>query len=260
VAGRDRTREAYTFFRQHADSKESFTVEDLMEATGWRESTVKTYVSKQYRDFLEKDPDGRYRVRPEFKRLSETSFLQLLPLTREDRLRKALDDLFYEDTIRQRISEIGLPQITKWIEQEDGESDENYIKRVCEIISGKFTGYSISHVSGRFRAAPLQTREQAAKMLVADQRYVIDETTASVRFIIPVGSTKTTQVRDISETSLEGRTSAQVTEEISLIHNLFFSLFVEAVVQMVMGEDEIWLLEETGHGSSLYVWERTSDI
>ena len=256
-----------------------------MEATGWRESTVKTYISKQYRDFLKKDPDGRYGVRPEFKRLSEANFLQLttqkrrvfssyirakypqivayeflLPLTREDRLRKALDDLFYEDTIRQRISEIGLPQITGWIEQENGESEEDYIRRVCEIVSEKFTGYSISHVSGRFRAAPLQTREQVAKMLVADQRYVIDETTASVRFIIPVGSTKTTQLCDTGGTSLDGDTSAQVTEEISLIHNLFFSLFVEAVVQMVMGEDEIWLLEETGRGNSLYVWERTSDI
>src|SRR2546422_6907802 len=107
-----------------------------MRIAGWSRSTVETYISKQYRDVLEILANGRLRVKPEFQRMSLDEFLQLttqrrkifatyerirfqevvsyeflLPLTREDWLRKALDDLFYEDAVRQRISEIGLAKM-----------------------------------------------------------------------------------------------------------------------------------------------------
>jgi len=109
-----------------------------MKAAGWSKSTVQTYISKQYRDVLEARPDGTITVKAEFQRMSLEEFLQLttqkrkifakyernrfqevvsyeflLPLTREDLLRKALDDLFYEDAVRQRISEIGLSKLAK---------------------------------------------------------------------------------------------------------------------------------------------------
>jgi len=86
---------------------------------------------------VDRRPGGEILVRPEIMRLSEEAFLQLatqkrrifatyqrvkyqeivtyeflLPLTREDQLRKALDALFYKDTIQQRLIEIGLEEVS----------------------------------------------------------------------------------------------------------------------------------------------------
>ena len=253
-----------------------------MNATGWKESTVRTYMSKQYRDFLKGLQSGEYAVGPEFHHIDEEAFLELatqkrrvfsvykrarysevvtyeflLPLTRGDQLRKALDALFYEDTLRQRLSEIGPQQLNKWTKRETDESDDDYLGRVCNLISSRFFGYSISHVSGRFRAATLRTRELAAKMLATGKPYVIDETTASVRFIIPIESAKVSGESRIDDVGLHDAKPSPINEEeLSLVHSLFFHLFVEAVVRMVQGEDEIWLVEDTGHGCSLYVYER----
>jgi hypothetical protein len=273
-------RKAYEFLKQHSTSKASFTVADLMRAAGWSKSTVRTYISKQYRDVLDARPDGTIKVKAEFQRMSLEEFLQLttqkrkifatyerirfqevvsyeflLPLTREDFLRKALDDLFYEDAVRQRISEIGLSKLEKKIDRISGETDEFYIKRICGLISEKFAGYSISHVNGRYRATDLTSREQAAKMLIYGERYIIDETTAAVRFIIPIENTKISESFD--EIRLDVALDPAAAKEISLIHFIFFNLFVETVVRNVKGEDAIWLLEETSHNRSLYVWSRS---
>lgn len=274
-------RKAYQFFREQYAADTSFTVQNLMLATGWSKSSVETYITKQFRELLERSR-GAIRVRPEIQQFTEEEFLTLatqkreiytryrtvkyqevviyeflLPLTREDRLRKALDDLFYTDTIRQRLTEIGLPQLAKWISHNEGEQDNDYLDRICARVSDMFGGYSISHVSGRYRAARLASRNEAAQMLAADERYLIDETTAAVRFIIPITSTKSESEQNTAILKIEGTTlDQQATEEISLVHTLFFNLFVEAVVRRIKGEEEIWLLEEAGRTRSLYVWER----
>jgi hypothetical protein len=157
--------------------------------------------------------------------------------------------------VRQRISEIGLSKLEKKIDRISGETDEFYIKRICGLISEKFAGYSISHVNGRYRATDLTSREQAAKMLIYGERYIIDETTAAVRFIIPIENTKISESFD--EIRLDVALDPAAAKEISLIHFIFFNLFVETVVRNVKGEDAIWLLEETSHNRSLYVWSRS---
>lgn len=282
MASQDRARKAYKFLRERYSSNTPFTVDDVIAATGWKRTTVETYITKQWRDLVDRQGSGRIAVRPEINRLSEEAFLRiatqnrriftlydrikyrevvtyefLLPLTREDQLRKALDALFYDDTVRQRLSEIGAAQLDKGFKRKSGESEAAYFNRICKFISAKFGGYSISHVSGRYRATTLASREDAGKMLVADERYIIDETTASVRFVIPVEATKVTdqQVIDQIDVSASGLES-DVAEEVGAVHWLFFNLFVEAVVRMVEGEDEIWLVEEAGRQRSLYVWER----
>ena len=121
-------------------------------------------------------------------------------------------------------------------------------------MAGKFGGYSISHVSGRYLASDsLTSRESAGRL----ERYIIDETTASVRFIIPLDSTRTAQQTGFDEIGFDTtEPSAAVEEEITLVHWLFFNLFVEAVVRTVEGEDVIWLVEEAGQHRSLYTWQR----
>jgi hypothetical protein len=96
-------------------------------------------------------------------------------------------------------------------------------------------------------------------MLVNDQKYLIDETTAVVRFIIPVEAAKridpclpgSFSFEDVAE---DGDAKA----ELAQIRAFFFNLFAEAIVRTVQGEDEIWLLEDTGTNRRLYVWERST--
>jgi hypothetical protein len=104
------------------------------------------------------------------------------------------------------------------------------------------------------------------EFLAREGRYLVDETTAVVRFIIECDSTRTgyephtrpaRQALDgaASTTAGSGRAGTQVEQR--LIRAPFFELFAEAVAHMVEGEDEIWLLEN-GAERRLYVWERVT--
>ena len=158
----------------------------------------------------------------------------LLPLTRERELRSALDELFYKDTIIHRLGEIGLDTVERWVPRDAGESHDDYTKRVAEYAGGLFGGYSISHVDGRFLADRLRTRSDAADRLREGGDYLIDETTAVVRFVPLSGSE-----RELGE----DRAMADDAEP-DRVRQLFFGLFVEAVVRTVQGEEEIWLVED----------------
>lgn len=184
----------------------------------------------------------------------------LLPLTREDRLRRALDGLFYSDTIERRLREIGLEAMEAIVPRDSGCNDAEYIAALLALVSSRFIGYSITHVNGRYRAADLLSRRAAGELLAQEGRYLVDETTAVVRFLIKCNSTRTEyephlpaamRAMVMAEDPPAGATAA----EIRLIRALFFALFAEAVVHSVEGEDEIWLLED-GPGRRLYVWER----
>jgi hypothetical protein len=280
----ERVERAFGYLYARATDGEPFSIEDVMDATGWKRASVTTYMAKQWRDVLVSRGGGRYGVKPEFRRLTWGDFKQLttqkrkifsqyqrveharvvtyeflLPLTKEDKLRTALDDLFYTDTISRRLSEIGTAEIEKWIEREPSEGEEDYLGRACATVSEKFGGYSVMHVAGRFRGGPVKSRNDAAEMLVSDQKYLIDETTAVVRFIIPVEATKRIDPRLSGSFSFEDMAAGDQAEaELGQIRAFFFNLFAEAIVRTVQGEDEIWLLEDTGVNRRLYVWERSS--
>lgn len=120
----------FDFLKGHAKAETHFSFEDMKKVvTTWREKgTWDTYVSKKFKPFIERSGD-RYRVKktfikvtlPEFAELftqkSEpvptwsratyeeiVSYEFLMPLTREDKLRAALDEVFYRDTIDERTS------------------------------------------------------------------------------------------------------------------------------------------------------------
>lgn len=279
----ERVIKAFEFLRARAIDQVSFTVEDVMSATGWAKASVQTYITKQWRDVLASD-GGRYRVKAEFRRISLSDFKELitqkrkiysqyrrveygrvvtyeflLPLTRENELRASLDDLFYTDTVKRRIHEIGVSEASKWVAREQDEEDDEYLDRLSSTVAAEFGGYSILHVRGRFRACPIKSRQEAAEMVLNDQRYLIDETTAVVRFIIPVQVTKNIDPRLVGSFTFEDRaTVEQIDAEVGRIRAFFFNLFAEAIVRTVQGEDEIWLLEDTGSSRRLYVWERSS--
>lgn len=283
---RDSPKRGYKFFRERARDGKAFTLEELETASGWSRVSIDTYKSKQWKDLLEKAGTGQWTIRKEFLRLSEVEFLDhisqkrplfsrysrkghrhyvmfefLLPLTRESQLRAALDELFYSDTVEQRLREIGVAKLGEVVVRATKETAEDFYSRVVGLATDRFGGYSVSHVSGRYKAASLMTRHAALEHVTSGGRYLIDETTAVVRFIIPcqAGTFTFSDTLEPSYDWLEflDEPDAALDEEVQLVRKLFFLLFVETVVRTVKGEDEIWLVE-SGVQHRLYRWERVA--
>jgi hypothetical protein len=144
-----------------------------------------------------------------------------LPLTNETVLRNALDALFFRDTLQKKLLALGFTALKSQFEQKPEESDNAYLNRLIAWLGKHFRGYSIGHVSGRFRAEDEpRTMQDAAGTQERGGRYLIDETTAVTRFIFPC------------ENPAEAQT----------VSWFFHRLFVESVSQ-VAGEAEIWMIE-----------------
>lgn len=249
-------RAAHRFFTEHLRTLDPFTKEDLRQATGWAPSALETYWSKQFRGIIEEISDGRYRVRERFRlyldwrkfrnlvtqvktvppSYAPTTFDEVvvyefyMPLTHESALRVTLDSLFYKDAILPRLRRIGVDELKmlfQWLTTDD---EASFLERVCQFVEGKFGGYSIYHVDGRFRAGKLSTQDQANEINKTG-RYLVDETTAVTRFIFPCKSDEPNKVRF-----------------------LFKELFINAITEQVSGEDEIWVVE-SGVRNQVSIWK-----
>jgi hypothetical protein len=279
---------AYEFFRAKATDQSDFTLDELIEKTDWNETSIKTYMSKKWRSYTEKVGNSRsriFKVKQEFLRITQEKFLSqfrqstttfsdykrsrctsvvtyefLLPLTKEDTLRKALDSLFFTDTIISRLKEIGLSKLEKIVPIGQLNEDE-YYKSICYKVESLIGGYSINHVSGRFRAHSLMSRREAADVLLQDGRYLVDETTASVKFILPVASAIGEYPKDLDQLYGESITPSDIVKlEIRTAHALFFNIFVEGIVKEIGNEDVIWLIETTSFGQILYIYENQTEL
>jgi hypothetical protein len=253
----DNQRVVFEFFVEHLETKESFSKQELEQLTTWQGQSFNTYWSKLFRPFLVKDrSDARkYHVTEAFRRIAtwekfrqhvtQVRSLELadyeplkydlvriyeffMPLTNEGFLRAALDALFYRDTIEARLKTIDSSELRGAFPQQESESEADYINRLCMWLSDRFGGYSIYHVNGRFRAGDLVTRSEAG---ASTSRYLIDETTAVTRFIFPCDSEN----------------------EANRVEFFFTNLFVRAIIEVVNGEDEIWMVE-TGMKNRLHIW------
>ena len=160
-----------------------------------------------------------------------------MPLTNEEHLRMTLDSLFYKDRVLARLRTIGGAALSKRFPRADGVNDEAYFGHVMDFIKDRFVGYSINHVDGRFRADALLTQDQAAAMQKRGERYLTDETTAVTRFIFPY----------------------QDDTELAKIKFLFQILFIRSIIQLVNGEEQIWMVESGSAGSQLHRWERLAE-
>lgn len=143
--------------------------------------------------------------------------------------------------------------------QEPGEALEEYLQRLTDQVGQTFSGYSVSHVSGRFRDGPLMSRADAAPLVAARDAYVIDETTAAVRFVVPIASTEQQHEGTFADSGVnvpQPDAYDAAADEVRLIRQIFFGIFVEAVVSSIQGEAEIWLIERGPYGERLFVWER----
>lgn len=254
--GPESQKKALDFFARHFVSHEPFTPEDLTKAAGWSASSSKACLSKHACVFTDALPDGRYRVTQAFRRYrSWRAFKRLvtqtrrspqyeykpydevlvyeflLPLSNEEHLKGALDTLFYEDTIRARIDVIPPDVLQREFPKQEGEGADIYRRRMYQWISTQFLGYSVYHVQGRFRMGDLTTRALALQVEEAGDRYLVDETTAVARFIFPC------------QNQSEART----------VHFFFWELFVKSIVEVVSGEDQIWMVE-SGIRNRVHIW------
>jgi len=141
-----------------------------------------------------------------------------------------LDALFYKNTLLARLRGLDMEVVARHFPRESGEANNALLERLGRWLATKFIGYSISHVSGRFRAEPLASMQEAADLEAKGRRYLIDETTAVTRFIFPCD--------DDSER----------------VEWFFHELFVNAIIQFVNGEEEIWMVESGLH-NRLHIWK-----
>ncbi|MCG3774230.1 MAG: hypothetical protein JW395_1048 [Nitrospira sp.] len=253
---------AHQFFSEHLESGEPFTLEDLSQATGWEGKTLSTYLYKQYKGLIEKVPGNRYRVADLFRKYATwrrfkalvtqvrtvvtnyepTSYKVLIydflmPLTNEEHLRMTLDSLFRKDRLLVRLRTIGLDTLAANIARAESMNDDEYLGSILELIEARFVGYSISHVDGRFRSASLLTGAEAAALESRGQRYLVDETTAITRFIFPYADD----------------------QELGTIKYLFQNLFIRSIIQLVNGEEQIWMVQSGSAGSELHIWQALTE-
>jgi hypothetical protein len=274
----ERQETAYDFLRGCGPNGE-FKLSIFAKETDWTESTARTHIKKHYSDWVVGLGGDRFKVLPEFQRITKEQFLKhcsqvrrvftdyvesryaalsvfefLLPMSRETQLRSTLDGLFYADALSQRFEELGSKRLESLLPREVDETNDAYRNRWIEQTSEWFGGYSISLVNGRFRAASLRTRlEAVAHQAETSRPYLIDETTASVRFIVPIPASKV--VAGVAGNLTFSQSAAAVTADAKRIRDFFFAVFVEAVIRIVNGEDVIWLLEDSPLGKVLHTWE-----
>jgi len=274
---REPQKKAFQFLLEKCNTQQLFTVNEFKTATGWSEESFKTYRSKQFKNLLIPMDEDRFRVSFAFRRFGTWQkfrdsvvtqnrrltreykrdvhenvvvFEFFMPLRNEEYLRDALDGLFYKDSLRFRLKALPEEELHEQAPVLAGENDENYLNRICDWLSHKFIGYSISHVSGRFRSGSLKTREEAIQDAASKtHKYLVDETTAVVRFIFPC--TDQNPLREM--TSIEANQREVIQKEAMRIRWFFHQLFVGSVLEIVSGEDEIWLLE-TGMSNQLHIY------
>jgi len=273
--------QAHEFLLKKFDLLEAFTKEELEDACGWPKDkdTFSTYWTKQFRPLLV--PVGResFRVSEVFRRFVDWErfkthvtqnrpvhsdysgvtygnvmmFEFFMPLTNEGFLRTSLDALFYQDTVKRRLK-ANLADLKQRFPPTGLQDDETYLEELSIWVAKHFGGYSIGHVAGRYRADQLKTHQEAHQKY--HDRYLVDETTAIVRFIIPFGpKTRTAFDADgAGAPSMESQADRE--SEAARIRYFFGILFIQQIVEAVNGEDEIWLLE-SGFRSKLHVWSKS---
>jgi hypothetical protein len=184
------------------------------------------------------------------------TFEFILPLTNEGKLRNALDELFYKDSVLKRLKSITIQHLEKYFGMSDQDNKNVFFEDICAWISDRFRGYSLSHVRGRYRAEDLCLLADAHHFISKGGDYLIEETTAVVKFIFPLGESKPVNElsfeSDFDDSSMSG--SPEIQREYNKTRFLFFKLFVQNIIEIVNEEDEIWMME-SGLRHRLYSWK-----
>ncbi len=283
----DPIRRAYLFLKNHSRTPEAFSKDEFKEYANYpNPGNFDTYFSKKLKHFLEEAPNesGMFLVSRIFNKYSKWEkfrafysqstkvkvnyieeyyrnvmiFEFFMPLTSETDLRASLDELFYKDTVKLALIKIPNNELNNAFTKEIEETEEQYIESVCEWISERFGGYSIGTIRGRFKLDDLKTFAEVALIRSRGLDYLIDETTAVVRFIFYVGTPRINRdifdIEQFYENQEELEIQEGIQKEANQIRYIFKNLFVKSILELVNGEDEIWMLE-SGIRNRLYIWK-----
>lgn len=283
----DPIRRAYFFLKSHSRSPKAFSKEEFKEFVNYPNPVnFETYYGKKFKHFLEEAPNesGLFHVSRIFKKYSQWEkfrafysqsskikvnyfeeyyknlmiFEFFMPLANEADLKSSLDELFYKDTVKLALKKIPNNELNKAFSRVDEQPEEQYIERICDWISERFGGYSIGTVRGRFKTDDLKTFAEVAIIRSRGSDYLIDETTAVVRFIFSVGTPIKRKVLYNIDQFSENQDEVSILEETkkkaNQIRYIFKNLFVKSMLDLVNGEDEIWMLE-SGIRNRLYIWK-----
>ena len=282
-------RRVHELFTRKFATGEPITKEEVAAITQWKPKTLNTYWSKQFRSILAMRPDGKYRVTESFRNYSDfKKFRELvtqvkasdaatppaapdytllqhdhvlvyeffMPLTNETTLKQSLDRLFYRDAVLSRLQQLDQKTLQKWFPPEGGGGDD-YFEKLCDWISERFSGYSIAVVNGRFRIQDLISRVDAANSEAGGKPYLIDETTAIVRFIFPCGKPIRREPPEAVtnyEDPDDAPEDAKALEEAKSIRWFFKALFVQNILEVVAGKEaEVWMVE-TGIRNRVHIY------
>lgn len=275
-----KTEKTFNFLVRHAKTEEPFSAQDFSTRSDLDAAEAETLLNERLQELVAHEGD-HYRAKPEILRVRRDDFKELLeekkrlfsnyllevspsiliyeffmPLSREDRLREALDNLFYRDTIEQRIHEIGIVQICAGLKLAEDTDEQKVRQIVFDFIQSTIGGYSIYLVNGRYRADLLTSRAEVLQRPFGTGPYIVDETTAIVRFILPV---ETEAAQFVHGKLLEPAAPSQhAKDRAEQIRWLFLNFFAEALIRVIPKEDEIWLLE-SGMRSAFYRWIKRDD-
>ncbi|MFW6312243.1 MAG: hypothetical protein ACOC1K_08435 [Nanoarchaeota archaeon] len=278
---------AFNFLNEHFINPKPFTKEEFKSFCDYpNPDNFDTHYSKKFRHLIEDAPneEDKYLVSEIFQKFSTFDkffsfysqsqklkseyseyfydklllFEFYLPLTSERDLRRTLDNMFYRDKIELMINKIKKEVLERAFPYENDENEEEYLDRLINWISGRFGGYSIETVAGRFKADDLKTFKEVGNMLAKGKTYLIDETTAIVRFIFPIGEPNIRGVDyGYNEDLKQKKLMEDYQKELKRIRFIFKNLFVKSILELVNAEDEIWMLEK-GLINNLYIWKKKS--
>jgi hypothetical protein len=250
----------FDLLSKHFQAGTMFSRSEILASTEWNEVSLSTYESKQFGTLYSVTSSGQYRVTETFRRYSDwkdfrklvsqkkntmfSKYLQeehnnpivfefFLPLAHEVHLRDALDTLFYRDRLLALLRTKDIVELrSKW-PGTSNLTDGAYLDELADWLGSRFAGYSIGQVGGRYRAGDFSSKKDAASIELGGQKYLIDETTAVVRFIFPVDNPK----------------------QVDPTRYFFRIVFIETILEVVDKEAEVWVLE-SGAANRLYIWRR----
>ncbi|MFW9970208.1 MAG: hypothetical protein ACFFDF_08415 [Candidatus Odinarchaeota archaeon] len=278
-----KSRKIFNFFLNHYEKKTPFAYEELANFVDYDNlETFNTYYSKKLQDLVVINPNNpselyisdifklysrwetfsnlisqRARLRANYTKYTYKNVIiyeLYMPMTNERILKSCLDNLFYKDTLKFKLKTISLEVLKKIVPYNNLTEDE-YIDNLCKWISNKFCGYSIETVFGRFRFGDeILSFSKAGDVLSKGKDYLLDETTAIVRFIFPIEPPSKIN-NQIPINNFVQITKEEINDQKKKIWFFFEKLFVESILEIVNGEDEIWLLERGLKRNNLYKWK-----
>lgn len=69
----DKVDKAYEFLLKKEEQNKSFTIKDIADASDWKVTSVTTYITKRWHDFIEKEGKGEYKAKS-ISKLSKEEF------------------------------------------------------------------------------------------------------------------------------------------------------------------------------------------